>query len=58
VVQLRTFHTGDLKEQFPKILELKAKYMPEHQHAWTAIGVTQLIFKPSKTEIDMISLIK
>lgn len=58
VVQLRTFHTWDLEAQFPKILELKAKYMPEHQHAWTAIGVTQLIPKPSKIEIDMIALIK
>jgi len=30
--------------------------MPEHQHAWTAIGVTQLIPKQSKIEIDMVVL--
>lgn len=57
VVQLRTFHTGDLEGQFPKILEFKAKYMPHHQHAWTAIGVTQLIPTQSKIEIDMIALV-
>ncbi len=57
VVQLRTFHTGDLEEQFPKILELKTKHMPHHQHAWTAIGVTQLIPRASKIEIDMIAFV-
>lgn len=57
VVQLRTFHTGDLEAQFPEILKLKAKYMPEHQHAWTAIGVTQLIPSGSKIEIDLVAYI-
>lgn len=58
VVQLRTYHTEDLEEQFPKILELKSKYMPLNQHAWTAIGVRQLIPVESKIEIDMIVLLE
>jgi len=54
VVQMRSFHVGDLEEQFPKILELKAKLMPNHQHAWTALGVQQLIPKSSLIEIDLV----
>lgn len=58
VVQLRSFHVGSsLDDQFPKILELKAKYMPHHQHAWTAIAVNQLIPSPSLIEIDLIAYV-
>jgi len=56
VVQLRSFHVGgDLEGQFPKLLEVKARYMPEHQHAWTAIAVNQLVPSPSLIEIDLIA---
>ena len=56
VVQLRSFHVGgDLEGQFPKLLEVKARYMPEHQHAWTAIAVNQLIPSQSLIEIDLIA---
>ncbi len=58
VVQMRSFHVGtDLEGQFPKLLEIKAKYMPEHQHAWTAIAVNQLIPSPSLIEIDLIAYV-
>ncbi|MEM7550312.1 MAG: Rid family hydrolase [Bacteroidota bacterium] len=53
VVQMRSFHVGDLEEQFPRILKKKAELMPNHQHAWTALGVQQLIPKPSRIEIDL-----
>lgn len=56
VVSLRSFHVGaDLEAQFPKLLEVKARYMPEHQHAWTAIAVNQLIPSPSLIEIDLVA---
>ena len=56
VVQMRSFHVGaDLEGQFPKLLEIKARYMPRHQHAWTAIAVNQLIPAPSLIEIDLIA---
>lgn len=58
VVQLRSFHVGDdLEAQSPKLLEVKARYMPEHQHAWTAIAVNQLIPAPSLIEIDLIAYV-
>lgn len=54
VVQMRSFHVGaDLEGQFPKLLETKARFMPDHQHAWTAIAVNQLIPAPSLIEIDL-----
>lgn len=56
VVQFRSFHVGaDLESHFPKLLEIKARYMPHHQHAWTAIAVNQLIPSPSLIEIDLIA---
>lgn len=58
VVQLRSFHVGSsLDDQFPSLLELKAKYMPHNQHAWTAIAVNQLIPSPSLIEIDLIAYV-
>lgn len=58
VVQFRSFHVGaDLEAQFPKLLEIKARYMPLHQHAWTAIAVNQLIPSPSLIEIDLIAFV-
>ena len=55
VVQLRSFHVGEdlIETQFPRLLEIKAQYMPEHQHAWTAVGVYQLVPSISRIEIDL-----
>jgi enamine deaminase RidA (YjgF/YER057c/UK114 family) len=56
VVQMRSFHVGtDLDPQFPPLLAIKQRYMPAHQHAWTAIGVSALIPSPSLLEIDLIA---
>jgi len=56
VVQLRSFHVGDdLEGQFPALLDVKARYMPDHQHAWTAIAVNRLIPAPSLIEIDLVA---
>ena len=58
VVQMRSFPVGaDLEGQFPKLLQTKAGYMPDHQHAWTAIAVNQLIPAPSLIEIDVIAYV-
>lgn len=55
VIQMRSFHLGThMEQQAPKILEEKAKRMPNHQHAWTAIGVTQLMPAGSQLEIDLV----
>jgi hypothetical protein len=52
---MRSFHLGQsMEDHAPKILQEKRKRMPADQHAWTAVGVTQLMPAGSQVEIDLI----